>query len=197
MLGERGFSLLYGSKGTAQGIFALRKMSVDEYHSAARRYVALLLSVISTSECLLLDQAVSDGSAEIEKYKAFLGSIKLIAVYRDPRDVFVTGIQLHESWIPREAKTFVQWYKRQVEPYRCLKDDDFLLLRFEDLVTKYDESVSVVENFIGITSSTHVNQRLGFDPMVSKKNIGIFKSFANQDDVELIQHDLEDYCFNG
>lgn len=197
MLGDRGFRLLYESERNAQGVFALRKMNVDEYRSVAKRYVSLLLSKLSTAECLLLDQAVSDGSAEIEKYKAYLGAIKLIAVYRDPRDVFVTGIQLHENWIPHESKTFVQWYKRQVEPYRCLKDDDFLLLRFEDLVTKYDESVSIVENFIGISSSTHVNQRSGFDPMVSRKNIGIYKVFVNQDDVGLIQRDLEDYCFNG
>lgn len=196
MLGDRGYDLFYGNT-LKQGIFALRDVSVDEYRSLARKYVLSLLSEMASSECLLLDQVVSDFTADVDRYESYLGPIKLIAVYRDPRDVFVTGVKLNEHWIPHDANTFVQWYRRQLQRYHSLKHKDFLLLRFEDLVIRYDESVRIVEGFTDIPSSMHINARSAFDPLVSIKNIGIHKTYAGQDDMALIKRDLEEFCFNG
>ena len=197
MLGDRGYDLFYGSGKSKQGIFALRKINIDAYRSLAMQYVFSLLSNISTCDYLLLDQVVSDYTADIDRYEAYLGPIKLIAVYRDPRDVFATGIKFNEHWIPHDAKTFVQWYERQLRPYQSLEHKDFLFLRFEDLVTKYTESVGVIENFIGISASLHVRSRSAFDPSVSVKNIGLHKTLVELDDVALITRKLKDFCFNG
>ena len=197
MLGDRGYDLFYGSGKSEQGIFALRKISVDAYRALAKQYVVSLLSEISTGDCLLLDQVVSDYTAEIDRYKAYLGPIKLIAVYRDPRDVFATGIKLNEHWIPHDARTFVQWYERQLRPYQSLEHSDFLFMRFENLVTKYTESVSVIENFIGISASMHVKPYSAFDPSVSINNIGLHRTFVGSEDVALITQKLKDFCFNG
>ncbi len=197
MLGDKGFDLFYGRSNSQQAIFTIRKMSRDEYRTIVRQFMSGMLPNMANTEYLMLDQIVSDCTADIDRYEEYLGPIKLIAVYRDPRDVFVTGINLNEDWIPHEVETFVRWYRRQLEPYLRLSHNDFRLFRFEDLVLKYDEMVVDIEKFLGIDPKSHTRRHAAFNPEVSQKNIGLHRKFSNEKSVAAITESLREYCFNG
>ena len=197
MLGDKGFLLFYGDTGMRQAIFTLRRMNQEEYRAISNRFLLTLLSCMSSAKFLVLDQAVSDCSADIKRYKEFLGPMKLIAVYRDQRDVFVTGIKFNEQWIPHDEGMFCEWYKCQLEPYMRLSDKDFLLIRFENLVSDYRSTVDRIERFVGLNSDSHLRARNAFDPAVSVKNIGLYNSYDNMKAISYIQRSLSDFCFSA
>jgi len=196
MLGDKGFDLLFGCGKLKQALFSLRQMQEAEYRSLVRRFILSMYPHMASSEYLLLDQIVSDCTADIKRYEEYLGPIKLMAVYRDPRDVFATGLILHEDWIPHDASSFVRWYRRQVEPYLSLSHDDYKLIRFEDLVLNYETTIKAIEGFVGIQSTAHNMQFKSFDPEVSSKNVGLYRSIDDAKNLTLISRELREFCFN-
>ena len=197
MLGDKGFDLLYGHDSMKQGIFSLRKMSQDEFRSICKDFLWVMFSQMASGERIVLDQIVSDCTADIDRYREYLGPMKLIAVYRDPRDVYATGIKLKEDWIPHKIEPFVNWYRKQVASYSKLKDADYLLLRFENLVLDYDRTVSDIERFLGLAPKAHLHHNSGFDPSVSIRNVGIYKFQVSASEATAIESELKEFCFNG
>lgn len=196
-LGTKGADILWGPNGTSRVIW-LKELSVDEFRSVARDYVAKLIGRATKGRYLVLDQAVNDGSAEIKKYQDYLGPIKNIAVYRDPRDVYATAQILEERWIPSDPDVFICWYKYRLLPYLSVKHDDFMLCRFEDVVLEYQTMVRKIEDFVGLDSKWHTRPKTCFDPSVSCKNIGIYKTVeksAEKKAIEKIAQALKEYCF--
>ena len=155
----------------------------------------LSLFTDAQSKILVLDQALTDGSCDMEKYEDYLGEIRLIATYRDPRDVYATGRILNESWIPSDPVFFVSWYLNRLESYLQKAHPHFKLLRFEEIVLKCDEKVAEIERFIGLSPIAHVRRRSGFDPSRSIKNVGIHRGFSDQDAIRCIEGKLKEFCF--
>ena len=193
ILGTHGSRLVFGAAGTCW----LRDMTVKEYRAVAADYVKGVLSLFmeAQSGTLVLDQALTDGSCDIEKYEDYLGEIRLIATYRDPRDVYATARTLTANWIPSDPEFFVKWYLNRLEPYVHARHPHLKLLRFEELVAKYDEVVAEIERFIGLPPATHTKMRTGFDPSRSIKNVGIHQRFADRMAIRRIESQLKEFCF--
>ena len=196
-MSDRGYDLLFDrSDSERQAIFFLKEMSMDEYRLAARRFLALTLGKLASEKILVLDQIVSDGTADIRKYQAYFGDMKLIAVWRDPRDVFVTANIRGEDWIPHDVDSFVRWYRR-IMPYLSLNDLNYKCIRFEKLVLDYSDEVSAIEEFLGIDDRQHVAPKSAFDPGVSSKNVGIHKQYLTEfgKELKVIEDSLGEFLF--
>ena len=194
-LGTFGTHLVMG-EGRCDSVFWLKDLSVEEYRRIAYDYVIEILRAMSRKPILVLDQAVSDGSADMEKYESYLGPIRLIAVYRDPRDVFATAINLKENWIPTDPDVFIHWYKNRIMPYLNLCHKHFKLIRFEDLVLDYESAVSGIEDFVGVDPCAHTRRKTCFDPARSCGNIGLFKSIPDTAAIRKIELELGAFCRN-
>ena len=193
-VGKKGFNILYGDEQQIP-MFWLKTMDGSCYRRIASEYVKSFLRLIPSEKILVLDQAVSDCTADMDKYSDYFGPLKLIASYRDPRDVYATGISRKEFWIPQDPKVFVKWYMRQINPYLTMRRNDFLLLRFEDLVCDYFATIKKIENFIGLTASDHIRNKKAFDPDVSIKNVGCYKRCSSVNAIEVITNELREYCY--
>lgn len=195
VLGNAGAQFLYGDEG-ARRRFRLKALSISEYRNIAQRYVARVLGIISSAQYLVLDQATSDGNADMEKYTAYLGAHKLIAVYRDPRDVYATARIHSVKWIPNAPGDFVQWYLNSVSGYLKVSHKDFLLLRFEDCCCKYQETKERIEAFVGLSAGMHCRKSTAFNPAVSIKNVGLHKELKGCDkDMVYIEEQLQTYLY--
>ena len=195
-LGTFGSRLVWGDSGTGS-VFWLKDMSVADYRRIAGSYVRDIIGSLSREPVLVLDQVISDGTGDMDKYEAYLGPIRLLAVYRDPRDVFATAVKLKANWIPSDPEVFVQWYKHRISPYHGLRHDHFRLIRFEDLVVNYAKTVAEVEEFLGIRPAAHARRKSCFDPALSVRNIGIHESIDDQAAVRKIRSELGDFCWAG
>lgn len=175
--------------------YSLKKLSPKEYRKIASNYLLSFLKTIESKEFLVLDQALSTPIPNIEQKNDLMGDFKLVCVYRDPRDVFATGIILNEAWIPKDPNTFVKWYLKYTGSYIDEKHPNLLIIRFEDFVLQYDKTATQILNFIHNDNKHHQSKKKYFDPERSKKNIGIYKTLANQDEINYIEEQLRKYCY--
>ena len=196
IFGNGGAKLLWGDEGCA---FVLKALSVEEYRAIAREYIDEFLCSINCKRFLVLDQAVSDYSYDFKKYRDYLGmGVKYVFSIRDPRDVYVTGRQLNEKWVPSDPVAFVQWFADGRGVGRCIKvnDPEALVVRFEDLVLHYDATVERIEKHIGLNPSMHVKRCQYFSPHESRKNVGSYKDFPDSAAITYIGEKLSDLCYD-
>lgn len=130
---------------------------------------------------VLLDQAVSPLNPDSLEY---FENSKMIIVDRDPRDIYadliknkgLIGADLAKT---HDVEKFVGWYLSGRHNLSYLKNNkNVLIVRFEDLVLKYESMVGKIKDFIGIDLGPHNKKGEFFNPDISKKNIGIYKNMG-------------------
>lgn len=192
--------------------YRLKRISKEEFLTRSIDFNNLILKHLNSKEILVLDQFLGcENGYDLDLHSKYLGEdIKQICVYRDPRDQFYT--LLHFSGLDYIDDYFLQSRKidkvcRSVEDFK-----DFLLnvaniekykeyhpnrlmIRFEDLINDYENSITKVCDFLGIDKSHHINKGKYFIPEVSRKNIGIYKNYHDQRVMDKIKEELEEYCY--
>ena len=125
-----------------------------------------------------------------------------IVVDRDPRDIYVFGktvLLKNDSGhlMPlNDVKDFVIYYRalRDNQPYKE-KNERVLVLRFEDLVYRYDETTKKVRDFLQIGENPRPQSI--FDPALSMANTQVWKRYPEfQKDIEYIEKELKEYLFD-
>lgn len=179
-------------------LYYLKDLSVEEYREIAKGYILSVLQTIESKEYLVLDQFCADGSPDMGIKEEYIGPFKKICVYRDPRDVYVTGCLLKQHWIPKKPYDFVAWYRYNLKGFLSTqKSSSMMVVRFEELVLQYRISITKVLDFLGVDKEKHINPQKYFKPEMSKNNIGLWKSFADQDSIDLIYRELRDFCYDN
>jgi len=122
---------------------------------------------------------------------------KMIIVHRDPRDIFIGALKNEFHFIPHEIEAFINWYECLQKQTRTYIDENDKILRinFEDLVLKYDKTLKKILQFLSMYNYSHTNKKKYFNPNISIKNIGIYKNYKNQHEIELIYNHLKEYCY--
>lgn len=178
--------------------YYVKDLSVKVYRKLANEYLQKVFKTIESKENLVLDAGLGDGTADFDKYEDYVGKYKIITIYRDPRDVYMTGWILGEEWIPRDEEHFVFWYRNSfnnLDKYINSNDSRNITLRFEDLVLNYDKSLVQILNFLNIDKTHHIAPKTHFLPEYSAKNIGLYKNSTHKKAIEYIQERLKDYCY--
>lgn len=187
---------LYKQAKKSNYIYITKNLSQQQYYEIAQRFVYQMFSLFDTKRNLIFDQLLSDGIYNEAVFSNYLPNYKIIQVLRDPRDVYATAINNSVSWIPKSnSSDFICWYRHLVE---TLKSSERLkIIRFEDLVKKYDHTVEDIESFLNLHPSQHIRKFDFFDPNISKKNIGLYSKLSNNHSPILrdIEKNLPDYCY--
>ncbi len=174
-----------------------------EFLESARKYIDDIftpLALHNNASHIVLDQAVS--SINFRNELNFFRKAKMIVVDRDPRDNYADLIQINYSIGKEFAKSHDT--SKYIEMHRAsrrnradiMNDPDVLLLKFEDLVYHYEDSLKKIADFIGLNLEDHVMKRKYFNPDVSVKNVGIWHELITEAEADAIVSELEDYCYN-
>lgn len=152
-------------------------------------------------EYIIHDQlAPGDILEHINRYAKM--PVKEICVSRDPRDQYVTCLRDDLCCVypfpfpimPRSLDDYVNFYIQRYKsfdynyPYR-------MVIRFEDLVLKREETMARVAEFIGIDTSRWKTPSTSFIPENSVKNIGTYRHYHNQILIRQIEERLGQYCY--
>lgn len=143
-----------------------------------------------------------------------LENSKIIIVTRDPRDVYVSGLNHHKvqkkdlhlqafdnnginkSFLGTDdLNLFVARQKIFFEKLYKGNDSRVKIIRFEDLNLKYESVTKEIIKFINLVPDDHTHPKKYFNPEISKKNIGIWKKYSNQEEINFIYNHLKEYCF--
>ena len=138
-----------------------KELTVSAYRTIANNYIHRVLESIPSKDNLVLDAAMSINEPNIKLLTDYWGNFKLIYVWRDPRDIYVTGRNLDDcDWIPKDPEIFVKWYLRDCPKYIEKKDNSLLTIRFEDFVFNYENVTKQIVDFIGtIKSEEHIYRK--------------------------------------
>lgn len=170
----------------------------DQFIKITKNYLEKLLSSNTYNEkikYIILDEGYA--SLNPSRVLKYFDYPKMIIVHRDPKDTYVGALKNKFCFIPLEVKTFIKWYK-------CLQEQTYiysnttnriLRIQFEDLVLKYDETIEIILEFLDVKDCKHSYKKKYFNPDISKKNIGLWKDYKNQHEIELIYNYLKEYCY--
>lgn len=137
-----------------------------------------------------------------------------IVVTRDPRDVYVSGLNAHnvsgadtaliafdndgmnKSFLATDdLAMFVRRFRLYHERLGPA-DRRVLKVRFEKLMRDYDGQVARVLDFLGIDHARHSRPRTALDPVKSGQNVGIWRHYSRSDEIVFIERELGPYLYN-
>ena len=194
-IGQEAFNLNNIFDFSSKKLYLLKPIEKEVFISYAKEYISNILNDIDSKKYLVLDQILGDSEADIEHYHKYFDNLKQIVVYRDPRDVFAFAISSDISWIPHDVNEFVLWYKFMVERYVHIKSDVLLVVKFEDLIFKKEEVVKKLIEFLGFDENAHIHPKMAFDENISRRNVGLYKSFLSKEQIDTIENELNVYLY--
>ena len=178
-------------------IFTLHNFSKQEYYQLCQRFLHSIfnLQYDGKHKYLVLDQLVTAVEAEEEYCRNYLPNMKNIVVWRDPRDIYVIAKHLDLQWL--EHDTPEHFIRRMKRIYANLfkYPDSRLLIRFEDLVLDYDNTVAKIEKYLKL--GEHKRPQSCLDISISSKHVGTWKTVDDitAEDFVKIETELSEYCY--
>lgn len=180
-------------------IYYIKNMPVKDFRHITRSFLTAVFNEFSCSgkDILMLDHFFTDYEWDMNTYKDYVPGIKVIALYRDPRDVYYYARQKNVEWIPHaNVMGFINWCKKTYGKFD-IHSSDFFPLRFEDLIMDYDFTVQKIEEYVGIDPKNHLYKKRFLNPEVSMNNISIWKNSPElAEDMETIKQSLGELCYN-
>ena len=184
-----------------------------DFDTLARSYLKQLYELIVPLGC---DKVVLNNGLEPFNPKPGLDMLgaRQIVVFRDPRDVFVSGGNdsstnegdrklfapdndgINKSFLAKNnLPMFVERYRLFRE--RCFKgnSEDVLHLNFESLVMNSEKYAEIILSFLDINYSRRTKKNNYFRPDDSRKSIGLWRQYSNQDEIRYIETELKEYLF--
>jgi hypothetical protein len=169
-----------------------RPSSFAEFREATRDYLETLLTanVDSDARTVVLHNAFE--GFDPAKSIRYFNDARAIVIDRDPRDNYVQGLWYQPTAV--DVETFIARYRLYRDATNYAPDARVLRMKFEDLVLDYDRTVARILAFLGEDASAHVKPFAHFNPDVSKKNVGVFRSHADQAAIGRIATALPEFC---
>ena len=152
----------------------------EQYFSAAQKYVKAYLDMCAQKgkDYMIYDQLVCPQHTHIIK-KYFDENFKMIMVVRDARDVYSLSRYFWSKPpygfsppLPTDINEFASFWSKNVSFDQ--QYDNVKVIRFEDLVYQYDDTLKQIMDFIGLDGKNHVRKKAFFKPELSIKNTQTF-----------------------
>jgi hypothetical protein len=150
-----------------------------------------------------------------EVWPSVFHPFKVIFVYRDPRDQIANMVKKNQLYLQFGSRMVFKYGGGRVGALRMeidiLKDklnwiqkfqldhgsDKVLILSFENLVRRYEESTKAIESFLELSNKAHTRKGTRLVPTKSQQNIGLFKDYIRDsemslfDEVRKLYHEME------
>lgn len=181
-------------------------LSREEYCNIAKEFICNYFKMVSGAaggKIALYDQLFLPQN--LYRLKNYFGQeeLKVIISERDPRDMFVLSKYVWPKILnspytyPTNPEEFCRYYKLVRNTERNFDTSMVLRIYFEDLVYKYEETVSLIENFLGTEIGKHSSKYSVFKPEVSIKNTQNFRIDESwKAEIDLICDRLSGYLYN-
>lgn len=143
--------------------------------------------ILDKYDYTILDQLTT--SVDNNYTQIFFHDSKIINVDRDPRDIYIDYKNSRDVIL--NPKQFVYLYKHlrnnKLEPKK-----NTLNIEFEKLVNDCEVQLKIIFDFLNINFTSKNDEVYKYIEQ-SKKNIGKYKKYKNQDDIRYIEKNLERY----
>lgn len=190
-------------RGIDYNCFPIRERYLSIYPNnfvpATKKFINNILTSGGDYNCLLLDQPFSIGNPL--NSMRFFEDPKCIIVDRDPRDLYVMAKNIYGTnalFIPTDTvDNFIEYYKRVRDDKLYKNSNNILKIQFEDLIYKYHDTVSKIEEFLEFKIGKHVDSYRYFNPAISCANVNVYRSFPQDEEaIGLIENHLSMWLYD-
>lgn len=167
-----------------------------------QKYIADVLFALGLDiehDTILLNQLFSADNPT--RSSIFFRDAKAIIVDKDPRDLYLL-LKCESfkgcSWTPTgNVDDFISFYEGMRRGYKDIDNRQVLLVKVEDMIYEYEKTVATIENYIGISKTSHLHPLSYFNPNKSINNTQLFRKYPDMKaDVEKIERRLDKYLFD-
>ena len=173
--------------------YQFARMTDDQFHEAVSEYLNDFFSIIRGGKILVFDQLLRRDDLElINSYMDI--PIKQICVFRDPRDSYLSALRMDVHEQPATVSDFKTYHMNRRNEF----SPDYphrLIIRFEDLVLKYDETCQKIMEFLHLNVEEHIAKKSVFDPQLSVQNIGAYKHYLRPELMREIETEMPECCY--
>ena len=183
----------------------------ENFDLYAREYLESLYKLIAPDNC---KDIVFNNAFEPFNPGPGLSMVggRQIVVTRDPRDIYVSGLNIHnvskkdkallgpendglsKSFLATDdLDLFVKRFRLYQEKLFCGTSDNVLHMPFEGLIFDYQSCVEKILDFLDIDPARHVEPQTHFIPSHSKKNVGLWRQSDHKDEIKFITAELSEY----
>ena len=199
-LGNEAVDHVIGQRGAKPShfVFYLKNLDKPHFRRLANEYIHNVLGMVDSRELLVLDQALSDASGDMAKYQDYFGPIKVVYVWRDPRELYAATFKRinHEDFVPRDVGDFIRWYRNNIEIGLGVHHPDYLAVRLEDLLYDYAHTVETIEAFLNLEGKQHVRKMQSMSPEDSiRRSMGHADAHPDREAISKIKKELGEYCY--
>lgn len=141
---------------------------------------------------------------QIDEYaRCFDDNFKVIVVDRDPRDVYLLNKYIWftpplgrgKPHFPTSVEAFIDEWKKTV--VRSFSNRNTKQIHFENLIYDYDNTVSEIEYFVGLSQDLHNYRGKYLNIVRSIENTQIFNVKEEwMREIELIENELTEYLYD-
>jgi hypothetical protein len=184
----------------------------DDFDARAQRYLtALYQSIVPTNYTAVV---LNNGFEPFNPvpFLDMLNGSRQIVVTRDPRDIYVSGMNIHnvnaadrknlafdndglnKSFLATDdIELFVNRFRLYYKYVYSKMDSRVLHVKFENMVSCYETELSKILDFLKLPQNRHSRRNMYFDPELSRKNVGVWRNYSRQDEIRFIESQLGEY----
>lgn len=170
----------------------------ENFYTAAKKYIYDIIESMGAdmTKPIVLDQPF-EGNAPEQSMK-FFDSPKAIVIDRDPRDLYLEvkkkGFREGRFFPHENVEDFVEYYKRLHTQTAKENSNSILIVRFEDMMYNYEESLARIVKFCSL--GNHTNKRKYFNPARSINNTQLIRRFPEEkENVQYIEKHLTEFLY--
>lgn len=190
-------------KWTTKPVYVGKKLSDEQFNDLTYSYIKSMIDYCLEKEGkkhFCFNENLS--CMFPEKILKMVPGSKIINIIRDPKDVYADSVRVKWLAIPENKKEYIKWQLAvyngwmKVEELARKWDPDCEKLRvvkFEELVLKYDETVKSIFEFLSINKNDHIMKRKFLNPSISSKNIGQWKKLITQEEAQIFDSDFKQF----
>lgn len=175
--------------------------SKEKFIRLTREYIDKLMAAanMDSKPYIMVDQIVPPSN--VERFTNYFTDIKVCVVDRDPRDIYILSKYIwKDNVIPTDSgELFCRWfnYTRSHRKEEIYNPKTTRLVRFEDLIYKYEQTTKEIVDWIGIDISHHVKPFSHFDPQKSINNTRLWVKYPQyQREIAEIESFLSQYLYD-
>lgn len=176
-------------------------LSLEEFLEHTKNYTKNLFELAKKTNTpfMFVNQLVSPSN--VNRYINYFNDIKVVAVERDPRDLYIAAKEIYRADIIPVTKVeeFCIWYKvtRAHREHDNYDHERVLYVNFEDLIYNYDSTTKMVIDFLDLDEREHIEKRKYFDPKKSIRGTKLIQRFPKYlSDVKYIEEHLNNYIYD-
>ncbi len=172
----------------------------EEFISKTKAYINELMQAANPegAPMLMVDQLLP--ASEIYRFLPFFDDIHTIVVERDPRDLYILEKFIWKCRVipTSDVETFCKWYKytRAHRKTEVFDPEHVMLIQFEDLIYKYDETAAKLCQWLGLKEEDHTMKLKKLDPAKSKRNTRLWEKYDIGSDLDYIENELSEYIYD-